>query len=92
MRILEQVDKSNGLFIYSWILDGVSGRKGKIRTQLENAGWKFIGNKTYVTNDYALARQTGPFVFGINFRIESNGTHEVHNAKMYSTPQEEITC
>ena len=61
----EQVDRITGnLFRYSWLLEGVSGRKGEIRTKLESAGWKWIRGigapGCYTTEDYALAMQTGP--------------------------------
>ena len=86
ITLYEQVDRTGDLYRYSWILDGVSGRRGHERTRLEQAGWKWIKGRragVYVTDDYALAKQTLPHVFGHVANIISNGTHAVLNAAMY---------
>lgn len=85
IRLIEQADRTGDLFCYTWILDGVSGRRGRIRTHLVANGWKWIPGSPgcYVTNDYALAKQTLPHVFGLASAIVSNGSHAAIGAKLY---------
>ena len=78
MKLYEQADTRKDGFIYSWILDGVSGRLKKI---MEAKGWKWIPGRptgSYVTNDADIACQAVRTV-----GVKSNGTHTAINAPMF---------
>jgi hypothetical protein len=75
-KIYEQVDCTNGKFLYSWIFD-VPYLTGKNFSK-----WKWTkGNPgCFVCNDYSVAKETSEI---LHIPIESNGTHSVFNAPMF---------
>jgi hypothetical protein len=86
VRMYEQADKGIHYFIYSWILDGISGNKKSDMAQL---GWKWIRGKptgSYVTSSKEAAVRLAAMC---NVVIQSNGTHDVINAPgmLISMPQ-----
>ncbi len=82
MKIYEQVDKTGDLFSYSWIFDAPY----KMRKELHEWTWIRGRPGSFVTNNYALAQTTAGMY---KLKIDSNGTHAVHNMPMYSSPEQE---